>query len=301
MMVVMMIIIDGLGVVVLIIDSFCHHRRSEIRLLPGGCRTLAVGEGDFAFSEGLSASRSCTGSAPELVVTCLEPEEDIRSQYADADQRLARLRGDGAKVICGVDATELLKGPLVDEEPFERIVFNFPLLPTKVHKPRASSADVQIANRAMLVEFLRGAATFLRKDGLLLIANKDCYPYSWWRLESLPEWAGGQLAFMGAVPWQYTEYPSLYGGPCNVNRDASVKPTDATIFLYAHRDSENFRLALEAASSWRYCCDPGQSKQGPFSFRCDMCHVSTRTAGDLHAHEAGKIHKKRAHLERLWQ
>ncbi|CAE7515263.1 unnamed protein product, partial [Symbiodinium necroappetens] len=416
--------------------------------------------------------------------------------------------------------------------------------------------------------------SFWRADG-------DCYPYSWWRLESLPEWAGGQLAFMGAVPWQYTEYPSLYGGPCNVNRDASVKPTDATIFLYAHRDSENFRCAyresehakaaeasllevtsssnvtsvacdlqsfdsvrdaaaklklmfeekgidilcntagvmaladeatkdsydvqmqtnhlshslltkelypllekaagqrgdarivnhssgarkfpstpldakylgknggnlggngnsvffgggrfqryhqsklanavftlalderlraknskvkalcvapgvartnlvataradefqedtfmmrfaqtgedgtmpllkccvgeglqsgefyepdfwvairgkpkkikmepvcmklesrqilweesekacgpfniepaLEAASSWRYCCDPGQSKQGPFSFRCDMCHVSTRTAGDLHAHEAGKIHKKRAHLERLWQ
>ncbi|CAE7188709.1 unnamed protein product, partial [Symbiodinium sp. KB8] len=144
----------------------------KLQLLPGGCRTLAVGEGDFAFSEGLSASRSCTGSAPELVVTCLESEEDIRSQYADADQRLARLRGAGAKVICGVDATELLKGPLVDEEPFERIVFNFPLLPAKVHKPRASSADVQIANRAMLVEFLRGAAAFLRKDGLLLIANK---------------------------------------------------------------------------------------------------------------------------------
>eukprot|EP00439_Symbiodinium_sp_Y106_P075233 s492_g14.t2 len=137
--------------------------------------------------------------------------------------------------------------------------------------------------------------SFWRADG------RDCYPYSWWRLESLPEWAGGQLAFMGAIPWQYTEYPSLYGGPCNVNRDASVKPTDATIFLYAHRDSENFRPALEAASSWRYCCDPGQSKQGPFSFRCDMCHVSTRTAGDLHAHEAGKIHKKRAHLERLWK
>ncbi|CAE7280601.1 SPCC736.13, partial [Symbiodinium pilosum] len=106
---------------------------------------------------------------------------------------------------------------------------------------------------------------------------------------------------MGAIPWQYTEYPSLYGGPCNVNRDASVKPTDATIFLYAHRESEIFRPALEAASAWRYCCNPSQSKQGPFNFRCDICHVSTRTVSDLDAHQAGKIHKKRFHLEKLWE
>jgi len=186
--------------------------------------------------------------------------------------------------------------------PFERIIFNFPLLPMKVHKPRASNNDVQIANRAMLVEFLRGAASFLRKDGVLLIANKDCYPYSWWRLEALPEWAGGELMCLGALPWKYTEYPSLYGGPCNVNRDASVKPTDAVIFLYVHADSPSYRRAINAAaSSWRYCCSPGCVQQDPFDFRCEVCLVSTRTAADFAAHKAGKIHRKRVALEDCWE
>ena len=55
----MMIIVItvGLSVVVLITD-ICYHRLFEIRLLPGGCRTLAVGEGDFAFSEARDVLRS---------------------------------------------------------------------------------------------------------------------------------------------------------------------------------------------------------------------------------------------------
>ncbi|CAK9061285.1 Uncharacterized protein R408 [Durusdinium trenchii] len=103
-------------------------------------------------------------------------------------------------------------------------------------------------------------------------------------------------------PPVYTEYPSLYGGPCNVNRDASVKPTDAVIFLYAHADSKHFRRALDAAASaWKYCCSPCFPQQDPFDFRCEMCHVSTRTAADFAAHEAGKMHRKRVALEQCWQ
>ncbi|CAE8734748.1 unnamed protein product, partial [Polarella glacialis] len=64
---------------------------------------------------------------------------------------------------------------------------------------------------------------------------------------ALPQWSGGKLAFIGALPWQYTEYPTLYSGPCNVNRDASVKPTDATMFLFAHADCKRFRPAMEMA------------------------------------------------------
>eukprot|EP00434_Breviolum_minutum_P007053 symbB.v1.2.006223.t3/scaffold340.1/size245066/9 len=131
---------------------------------------------------------------------------------------------------------------------------------------------------------------------------QDCYPYSWWRLEALPEWAGGELMCLGALPWKYTEYPSLYGGPCNVNRDASVKPTDAVIFLYVHADSPSYRRAINAAaSSWRYCCSPGCVQQDPFDFRCEVCLVSTRTAADFAAHKAGKIHRKRVALEDCWE
>eukprot|EP00435_Cladocopium_sp_Y103_P007615 s1440_g2.t1 len=146
----------------------------RLELLPPGCRTLAVGEGDFVFSEALATARVASAKPRgPLVVTCLESEAESVEQYSGLSQRLKQLRSLGAEVLCGVDATRLREGPLAKLEPFERIVFNFPLLPMKVHKSRASNNDVQIANRAMLVEFLRGAASFLRNDGVLLIANKD--------------------------------------------------------------------------------------------------------------------------------
>eukprot|EP00913_Durusdinium_trenchii_P034097 g31915.t1 len=139
---------------------------------------------------------------------------------------------------------------------------------------------------AVLIDLQEAEGAFSTRE---LGPDQDCYPYSWWRLEALPEWAGGELAFLGALPWQYTEYPSLYGGPCNVNRDASVKPTDAVIFLYAHADSKHFRRALDAAASaWKYCCSPCFPQQDPFDFRCEMCH-------------AGKMHRKRVALEQCWQ
>merc|ERR1712151_1408752 len=116
---------------------------------------------------------------------------------------------------------------------FDRIVFNFPLLPVRAHAKGTRTADVHCANQKMLVEFLRKAPGLLKPDGIVVIASKKCYPYSWWRLDALPKWADSELQHIASLPWQYTEYPSLYSGPCNVNRDAAVKPTDAVIFFYA--------------------------------------------------------------------
>eukprot|EP00913_Durusdinium_trenchii_P035547 g33266.t1 len=148
------------GSTALLSEFFKAGDEKALELLPARCRTLAVGEGDFAFSEALATSRACR--ARGLVVTCLEAEAECIEQYAGVQQRLQQLKELGVQVICGVDATQLGAGPLKGTEAFERIVFNFPLLPMKVHKPRASNNDVQIANRAMLVEFLRSAASFLR-------------------------------------------------------------------------------------------------------------------------------------------
>jgi len=88
----------------------------------------------------------------------------------------------------------------------------------------------------MLVDFLGGAARLLTSNGLVLLASKDCYPYSWWRPEALPQWTVGDLELVAEIPWTRTEYPTLYRGPCNVDRDMAVKPTDAVIFVFGHRD-----------------------------------------------------------------
>merc|ERR1712113_673967 len=87
----------------------------------------------------------------------------------------------------------------------------------------------------MLTKFLRGAESLLKPDGLVVIANKDVSPYSWWRLEALHEFTGGGLELTAQLPWMRTEYPLLYTGPCNVDRDQRVKAGDAIIFVYGCR------------------------------------------------------------------
>merc|ERR1711920_286007 len=113
------------------------------------------------------------------------------------------MRSNGAEVVCGVDATCLADGPLGGSSRFDRIVFNFPLLPVTAHGTMRS-ADVHLANRANLASYLRTAPALLQKDGLVLIASKDCFPYSWWRIEALPTWSGGELQFLGMLPWRCT-------------------------------------------------------------------------------------------------
>mmetsp|Transcript_44415 Transcript_44415/g.139261 ORF Transcript_44415/g.139261 Transcript_44415/m.139261 type:complete len:384 (+) Transcript_44415:56-1207(+) len=272
-----------------------------IRLLPQGCRILAVGEGDFAFSEALSAARRPL-DAGLLVATSLDTEAELRSKYAGVAERLARIRSTGAEVICGVDARCLAGGRLAGAEPFDRIVFNFPLLPVTEIEARSGLYDVHLANRAMLVEFLRSAPSMLRPDGIVVIASKDCFPYSWWRVEAMPQWSGGELAFVGMLPWQYTEYPSLYSGPCNVNRDASVKPTDAVIFAFARPGSSVFgTYSGNLVSEWNH--SKGRVRLTPCigQLQCLICNVNGLSEQDLAQHEAGKIHRKRAALEQRWE
>eukprot|EP00435_Cladocopium_sp_Y103_P034642 s2414_g9.t1 len=106
-------------------------------------------------------------------------------------------------------------------------------------------------------------------------------------------WA--QISLARLEHWRILDWPVWAAGY------ASVKPTDAVIFLYVHRESSTFRRAIEAAaSSWKYCCSP-DVQQDPFDFRCEVCHVSTRTAADFAAHNAGKIHRKRVALEDRWE
>jgi len=284
----------------------------SMALIPRGSRVLTVGDGDFVFSEALAEAHRPLGVG-KLVATTLDSEDEIRSLYAEAPSRLERLRAAGAEVVCGVDARRLGQADHLDNvEPFDRIVFNFPLLPVKAHAKGTRTVDVHVANRRMLVEFLQRAPVLLRPDGVVAIASKECFPYSWWRLDALPQWAGGELRLVASLPWQHTEYPSLYRGPCNVNKDASVKPTDAEIFVYA-REGCNPRLGLPTRVALDSCAsgsgvgpsDDGSKCRRPVvhkDFFCELCKVrGMRSESELENHQRGKIHQKREALERRWE
>jgi len=190
-------------------------------------------------------------------------------------------------------------GPSKARDFFDRIVFNFPLLPAAT-LPRCSAMGAQIANRAMLVSFLETASEVLAPQGLIIIASKDCYPYSWWQIESLAEWARGDLVFAGKLPWSHTEYPLLYTGPCNVNRDQSVKPTDAFVYLFC-KELHHIEQATGGASLRGIGWSHG-TRRTSGSYSCNICHVGgLASVQDLAQHEAGRIHKKRVALEECWK
>lgn len=274
----------------------------HVTVFPVGSRILAVGEGDFAFSEAL-ANAGHTKGGGELVATSLDEEAEVFSKYACGAERLSKLRSIGAEVMCGIDARRLHEGPLAGREAFDRILFNFPLLPVTAIQGHAGQYDVHLANRALLVDFLRSAQHVLRPNGAVVIASKDCFPYSWWRIEALPQWSGGDLAFAGMLPWRYTEYPTLYAGPCNVNRDAAVKPTDAVVYVFARAGSASFAHfnAHLVNADWNHAKGRARVTPGLGNLCCEICCVDGLSAQDLAQHEAGKIHRKRAALEERWR
>mmetsp|Transcript_62778 Transcript_62778/g.99539 ORF Transcript_62778/g.99539 Transcript_62778/m.99539 type:complete len:344 (-) Transcript_62778:89-1120(-) len=291
----------------LIHAELVHTMARQKTLLPIGCRILAVGEGDFTFSESLSKKRSPLASG-ELVATCYDDEAETRARYvACGEGRLDRMRAAGVQVVCGVDATQLGSEscPLQGVAPFDRIVFNFPLLPVSSNQPRDGTADMCVANRAMLVAFLRSAEYLLRPEGRVIIASKDLYPYSWWRIEALPQWAGGDLKLLEMLPWEFTEWPTLYQGPCNVNRDAAVKATDGIMFIFGRRleGEQNSIANISPEFEWRLGGGSGIRLATPAgSFRCDVCRLDGMSSEkDLAAHKAGKIHRKREDLEKRWE
>lgn len=268
----------------------------NVVLLPPDLRILAVGEGDFAFSSSLAARH--TFGVGALCATALDTEEEVVAKYVDGEARLRRMRELGAVVHCGVDARHLDRGVLAQAKPFDRIVFNFPLLPNYANEDHKAGPDMLVANRLMLTEFLRSAASLLAPGGLVIIASKDCYPYSWWRIKDLPDWSGGRLGFVGELPWLETEYPLLYDGPCNVNRDASVKPTDAVIYIFAHCINDKLHMPAQLEQVFEHRCPEVKGSQ---RWTCKICGLNRlSSASELASHEAGKIHRKRVDLERRW-
>ncbi|XP_057249887.1 uncharacterized protein LOC104885304 [Beta vulgaris subsp. vulgaris] len=86
-------------------------------------RILLVGEGDFSFSSCLAVA---FGTSHNITATSLNSEDFLISNYAKFLTNKAKLETRGSMVLHEVDATIMVKHPIIGSMVFDRIIYNFP-------------------------------------------------------------------------------------------------------------------------------------------------------------------------------
>ncbi|MCB1537619.1 MAG: DUF2431 domain-containing protein [Rhodospirillales bacterium] len=124
---------------------------------------LLVGEGNLSFAVAL-LKRPETG-VMSMSATVFESE---RGQPEDAIRNAGIIRQAGGRVLYDVDATHLDKS--LTGQKFDTIIFQFPNVGSRDSKCGHTS------NHVMIRLFLRSAASYLEKDGQVLITAVDS-PY----------------------------------------------------------------------------------------------------------------------------
>jgi len=264
------------------------------------CNILVVGDGNLSFSRSLVThqwkSESERGEKTgTFYATVYDSEEELFVKYGErARENVSFLREVGARVIFRVDATHLSEAlPNDCARSLDQIYFNHPLMPSVLGRkptPEDGPDYVMLCNRLMLRSFLLSASQFLVPDvGEIHLTIKDTYPYSWWRVDSLPEsLPAGVVTFLRREMFQANKFPEYE--PMNVEADRGFAQCASTTFVFCHRSTERKRPRDDIAPQTVMHMFCEICEKGPFSSRQDFI-----------SHEASKKHQKRCSYERQWQ
>ncbi|XP_057520671.1 uncharacterized protein At4g26485-like [Amaranthus tricolor] len=86
-------------------------------------KILLIGEGDFSFALSLATA---FGNATNIVATSIDSPDMLQMRYAKAKSNLDLLEAYGCNLVYGVDAHTMHKHRALQNQTFDRIVFNFP-------------------------------------------------------------------------------------------------------------------------------------------------------------------------------
>ncbi|ORY90293.1 hypothetical protein BCR35DRAFT_323727 [Leucosporidium creatinivorum] len=125
-----------------------------------GQRILLVGEGNFSFAHSLLIQSPPIVTPQLLIATAFDSQATAEEKYPDLMVHVKAIRDAGAKVIFGVDATNLHKNKELMEHKglWDRVVFNFPHVGQGI-----TDQDRNVrANQTLILNFFRSVGPLLR-------------------------------------------------------------------------------------------------------------------------------------------
>ncbi|XP_027357443.1 uncharacterized protein At4g26485-like [Abrus precatorius] len=162
-------------------------------------KILLVGEGDFSFSLCLSKA---FGTAGNMIATSLDSRVSLAIKYAMALRNLTELEALGCTIVHEVDVHTMTQHPLLENQAFDRVIFNFP----HAGFIGRESDDYQIKLHQELVSgFLSNAKYMLASCGEVHITHKTSHPFSKWNIKELAN--DENLELVGEVVFSRHHYP----------------------------------------------------------------------------------------------
>ncbi|KAI5605816.1 hypothetical protein BDE02_01G377500 [Populus trichocarpa] len=149
-------------------------------------KILLVGEGDFSFAACLGKA---FGSAASMVATSLDSKECLVATYSRAAENLKKLKDLGCTILHEVNAHTMGCHPLLHEQWFDRIVFNFPHAGFH-YLYREHDIRLIESHQKLVKGFLRSANDMLSKNGEAHVTHKTAHPFDRWEIEKLAEDVG---------------------------------------------------------------------------------------------------------------
>ncbi|KAL6198834.1 hypothetical protein ACLB2K_028622 [Fragaria x ananassa] len=176
-------------------------------------KILLVGEGNFSFASCLAKG---FGSAKNMVATSLDSRESVLAKYSNAAPRnLTELEDRGCVILHEVDVHTMRQHPLLLDQLFDRIVFNFPHAGFVFMENQKSQIKL---HQDLVRRFFNSACEMLKGSGEVHVTHKTSHPFSKWEIVKLAEEVG--LCLVEEASFSRGDYPGYLnkrgsGKKCN--------------------------------------------------------------------------------------
>ncbi|KAL6201841.1 hypothetical protein ACLB2K_025553 [Fragaria x ananassa] len=176
-------------------------------------KILLVGEGNFSFASCLAKG---FGSAKNMVAASLDSRESVLAKYSNAAPRnLTELEDMGCVILHEVDVHTMSQHPLLLDQLFDRIVFNFPHAGFVFMENQKSQIKL---HQDLVRRFFNSACEMLKGSGEVHVTHKTSHPFSKWEIVKLAEEVG--LCLVEEASFSRGDYPGYLnkrgsGKKCN--------------------------------------------------------------------------------------